>query len=77
MVRPIAGLIAVSPLMLGFLFLSYTQSLGVQFCVTSLTVLLWHVAICLVDIVIVAISDFDGTNIAGMIWDAVEKRVAA
>ncbi|MBN9788299.1 glutathione synthase [Pseudonocardia sp. TMWB2A] len=26
---------------------------------------------------IVAISDFDGTNIAGMIWDAVEKRVAA
>ncbi len=53
----IAGLIAVSPLMLGFLFLSYTQSLGVQFCVTSLTVLLWHVAICLVDIVIVAISD--------------------
>jgi hypothetical protein len=53
----IAGLIAVSPLMLGFLFLSYTQSLGIQFCVTSLTVLLWHVAICLVDIVIVAISD--------------------
>ena len=53
----IAGLIAVSPLLLGFLFLSYTQSLGVQFCVTSLTVLLWHIAICLVDIVIVAISD--------------------
>jgi hypothetical protein len=53
----IAGLIAVSPLLLGFLFLSYTQSLGIQFAVTSLTVLLWHVAICLVDIVIVAISD--------------------
>jgi hypothetical protein len=53
----IAGLIAVSPLLLGFLFLSYTQSFGIQFCVTSLTVLLWHVAICLVDIVIVAISD--------------------
>jgi len=53
----IAGLIAVSPLLLGFLFFSYTQSLGIQFCVTSLTVLLWHVAICLVDIVIVAISD--------------------
>lgn len=53
----IAGLIAVSPLLLGFLFLSYTQSLGVQFGVTSITVLLWHVAICLVDIVIVAISD--------------------
>ncbi len=53
----IAGLIAVSPLLLGFLFLSFTQSFGVQFCVTSLTVLLWHVAICLVDIVIVAISD--------------------
>ncbi|MBN8707780.1 MAG: hypothetical protein J0I10_00250, partial [Verrucomicrobia bacterium] len=53
----IAGLIAVSPLLLGFLFLSYTQSLGIQFCITSLTVLLWHVAICLVDIVIVAISD--------------------
>jgi len=53
----IAGLVAVSPLLLGFLFVSYTQSLGIQFCVTSLTVLLWHVAICLVDIVIVAISD--------------------
>lgn len=53
----IAGLIAVSPLLLGFLFVSFTQSFGIQFCVTSLTVLLWHVAICLVDIVIVAISD--------------------
>lgn len=53
----IAGLIAVSPILLGFLFFSHTQSLGIQFCVTSLTVLLWHVAICLVDIVIVAISD--------------------
>ncbi len=53
----IAGLIAVSPLLLGFLFLSHTQSLGIQFGITSITVLLWHVAICLVDIVIVAISD--------------------
>lgn len=53
----IAGLIAVSPLLIGFLFFSPTQSLGVQFCVTSLTILLWHVGICLVDIVIVAISD--------------------
>jgi len=53
----IAGLIAVSPLLIGFLFFSYTQSLGVHFGVTSLTVLLWHVAICLVDIVIQAISD--------------------
>jgi len=53
----IAGLIAVSPLLLGFLFFSYTQSVGIQFAITSVTVLLWHVAICLVDIVIVAISD--------------------
>jgi hypothetical protein len=53
----IAGLIAVSPLLIGFLFFSPTQSIGVQFGITSLTVLLWHVAICLVDIVIVAISD--------------------
>jgi hypothetical protein len=53
----IAGLIAVSPLLIGFLFFSYTQSLGIQFGVTSLTVLLWHLAICLVDIVIQAISD--------------------
>lgn len=53
----IAGLIAVSPLLIGFLFFSPTQSLGIQFGVTSLTVLLWHVAICLVDIVIAAISD--------------------
>ena len=53
----IAGLIAVSPLLIGFLFFSYTQSVGVQFGVTSLTVLLWHVAICLVDITIQLISD--------------------
>lgn len=53
----LAGLIAVSPLLLGFLFFSYTQSFGVQFCVTTLTVLLWHVAICLVDIVIQLLSD--------------------
>ncbi len=53
----IAGLVAVSPLLIGFLFFSPTQSLGIQFGVTSLTVLLWHVAICLVDIVIAAISD--------------------
>jgi hypothetical protein len=53
----IAGLIAISPLLIGFLFFSYTQSLGVHFGVTSLTVLLWHVAICLVDITIQLISD--------------------
>jgi len=53
----IAGLIAVSPLLIGFLFFSYTQSVGIHFGVTSLTVLLWHVAICLVDITIQLISD--------------------
>ena len=53
----IAGLIAVSPLLIGFLFSSYTQSVGVHFGITSLTVLLWHVAICLVDITIQLISD--------------------
>jgi hypothetical protein len=53
----IAGLIAISPLLIGFLFFSYTQSVGVHFGVTSLTVLLWHVAICLVDITIQLISD--------------------
>jgi hypothetical protein len=53
----IAGLLAVSPLLLGFLFFSYTQSVGLQFCLTSLTVLLWHLAICLVDITIVELSE--------------------
>jgi hypothetical protein len=53
----IAGLIAVSPLLIGFLFFSYTQSVGAHFGVTSLTVLLWHVAICLVDITIQLLSD--------------------
>ena len=53
----IAGLIAVSPLLLGFLFFSPTQSFGIQFVVTSFTVMLWYLGICLVDIVIVAISD--------------------
>jgi hypothetical protein len=53
----IAGLIAVSPLLLGFLFFSPTQSFGIQFAVTSFTVMLWYLGICLVDIVVVAISD--------------------
>ena len=53
----IAGMIAISPLLLGFLFFSPTQSFGVHFGVTSLTVMLWYLGICLVDIVIVAISD--------------------
>jgi hypothetical protein len=53
----IAGMIAVSPLLLGFLFFSPTQSFGVHFGVTSFTVMLWYLGICLVDIVIVAISD--------------------
>jgi hypothetical protein len=53
----IAGLVAVSPLLIGFLFFSYTQSVGLQFGITSLTVLLWHVAICLVDITIKTLSD--------------------
>lgn len=53
----IAGLIAVSPLLIGFLFFTPTQSLGIQFGMTSLTVLLWQVGICLVDIVVAAISD--------------------
>ncbi len=53
----IAGLIAVSPLLIGFLFFSHTQSVGVHFGVTSLTVLLWNVAICLVDITIQLVSD--------------------
>ena len=53
----IAGLIAVSPLLIGFLFFSYTQSFGVQFGITSFTVLLWHVGISLVDIVIAALSE--------------------
>ena len=53
----IAGMIAISPLLLGFLFFSPTQSFGVHFGVTSFTVMLWYLGICLVDIVIVAISD--------------------
>ena len=53
----IAGLIAISPLLLGFLFFLPTQSFGIQFAVTSFTVMLWYLGICLVDIVIVAISD--------------------
>ncbi len=61
----IAGLIAVSPLLLGFLFFSPTQSIGIHFGITSLTVLLWHVAICLVDIVIVALSDLLFGQITG------------
>lgn len=53
----IAGLVATSPLLIGFLFLSYTQTFGVQFGITSLTVLLWWIGIALVDMVLYAVSE--------------------
>lgn len=50
-------LISVSPLLLGFLAFSYTRSIGINFLITSLTVILWNVGFALVDTLLVILGN--------------------
>ncbi len=47
-----AGLIAVSPILLGFLATPWTQSIGINFLITTLGVCMWHLGIALVDLLL-------------------------
>ncbi len=50
-------LISVSPLLLGFLAFSYTRSLGINFLITSLTVILWNIGFAVVDTLLVVLGN--------------------
>lgn len=50
-------LISVSPLLIGFLALSYTKSIGVNFLITSLTVILWNIGFAIVDTLLIILSN--------------------
>ncbi|MEZ5405227.1 MAG: hypothetical protein R3F23_03320 [Verrucomicrobiia bacterium] len=52
----INGLTAVSPILLGFLATSYTKSIGINFLLTSLGVVLWHLGFAIVDVVLFNLS---------------------
>lgn len=49
-------LISVSPLLIGFLAFSYTKSMGVNFLITSLTVILWNIGFAIVDTLLIILS---------------------
>lgn len=49
-------LISVSPLLIGFLSFSYTKSIGVNFLITSLTVILWNIGFAIVDTLLIILS---------------------
>ena len=50
-------LIAVSPLLLGFLALSHTKAIGINFLITSLTVILWNIGFAIVDTLLVVLGN--------------------
>jgi len=49
-------LISVSPLLIGFLAFSYTKSIGVNFLITSLTVILWNIGFAIVDALLIILG---------------------
>lgn len=63
-------LIAVSPLLIGFLAFSHTKSLGINFLITSLTVILWNIGFAIVDTLLVVLGNIVmpimGTGAAGV-----------
>ena len=48
----INGLITVSPILLGFLAIDFTKSIGINFLMTSLAVVMWHLGFTIVDLVL-------------------------
>ncbi len=50
-------LISVSPLLIGFLAFSYTRSIGINFLITSLTVILWNIGFVLVDTLLIILGN--------------------
>ena len=50
-------LISVSPLLIGFLAFSYTRSIGINFLITSLTIVLWNIGFAIVDTLLVILGN--------------------
>ena len=50
-------LISVSPLLIGFLAFSYTRSIGINFLMTSLTIVLWNIGFAIVDTLLVFLGN--------------------
>lgn len=50
-------LISVSPLLISFLAFSYTRSIGINFLITSLTVILWNIGFAIVDTLLVILGN--------------------
>lgn len=63
-------LIAVSPLLIGCLAFSYTKSIGVNFLITSLTIILWNIGFAIVDTLLIILGDIImpimGAGVAGL-----------
>lgn len=69
----INGLIAVSPILLGFLATSFTRSIGINFLMTSLGVVMWHLGFAIVDLVL---YHFSGQILAAAGLSAVASGTA-
>ncbi|PWU07034.1 MAG: hypothetical protein C5B47_06755 [Verrucomicrobia bacterium] len=51
------GLIAISPILLGFLGWNLTRSMGIQFCFTTVGILLWEVGVLIVDVLLLSLGE--------------------
>jgi hypothetical protein len=52
------ALVAISPVLLGMLATSWTQSAGARFLMTSLIVCMWQIGVSLVDLVLYAVGQY-------------------
>jgi len=68
-------LIAISPFVIGCLAFSYTKSIGVNFLITSLTVILWNIGFAIVDTLLIILGNvimpIMGAGTAGVASSAV------
>ncbi len=51
------GLIAISPILLGFLGWNLTRPMGIQFCLTTVGILLWEVGVLIVDVLLLSFGE--------------------
>lgn len=49
-------LISISPLLIGFLAFSYTKPIGINFLITSLTIILWNIGFAIVDALLIILG---------------------
>lgn len=68
-------LIAISPLLIGCLAFSYTKSIGVNFLITSFTIILWNIGFAIVDTLLIILGNIImpimGAGVAGVASSAV------